>query len=104
MLSATLRSRLPVAGWPAALGMRSWASSAASPEAAGALPTLPPFDHVPLPYDGPSKEEVMAMRQEYMNPAKVLDHYSYTPNHVTCTYLLRRMSLALYTRIRCECR
>lgn len=31
--------------------------------------TLPPTDHVPKPYTGPSKDEVIAMRQQFTNPA-----------------------------------
>eukprot|EP00193_Tetraselmis_chui_P007786 CAMPEP_0177767958 /NCGR_PEP_ID=MMETSP0491_2-20121128/9443_1 /TAXON_ID=63592 /ORGANISM="Tetraselmis chuii, Strain PLY429" /LENGTH=480 /DNA_ID=CAMNT_0019284689 /DNA_START=261 /DNA_END=1703 /DNA_ORIENTATION=+ len=76
MLSSGLLSRLPSAvssgGWLASLPARSYASSAATPEVAGTLPTIPPFDHTPLPYDGPSKEEVMEMRQKYLNPTKFL--------------------------------
>ena len=30
---------------------------------------LPPCDHVPRPYSGPSKAELIAMRQQYTNPA-----------------------------------
>lgn len=30
---------------------------------------LPPDDHVPEPYRGPSKEEVLAMRKEFLSPA-----------------------------------
>jgi alanine-glyoxylate transaminase/(R)-3-amino-2-methylpropionate-pyruvate transaminase len=30
---------------------------------------IPPFDYVPAPYSGPSRDEVMAMRREYVNPA-----------------------------------
>src|SRR5438874_11245811 len=30
---------------------------------------LPPVDHHPHPYRGPSKAEVLAMRKEYANPA-----------------------------------
>lgn len=29
---------------------------------------LPPFDYDPPPYDGPSKEEVIALRKQYLNP------------------------------------
>ena len=32
-------------------------------------PQLPPFDHQPKPYTGPSAEEVLAMRKEFLNPA-----------------------------------
>jgi len=31
--------------------------------------TLPPTDHVPRPYDGPSRDEVLALRRQYANPA-----------------------------------
>jgi len=41
---------------------------------AGATPetprvAMPPCDHVPRPYDGPSRDEVLAMRRQYVNPA-----------------------------------
>ena len=32
-------------------------------------PQLPPFDYVPQPYSGPSAEEVLALRKQYLNPA-----------------------------------
>jgi hypothetical protein len=32
------------------------------------LPSLPPFDHKPAPYTGPSVEEVLAARKQYLNP------------------------------------
>ncbi len=32
-------------------------------------PQLPPFDHTPQPYTGPSAEEVLAMRKEFLSPA-----------------------------------
>jgi alanine-glyoxylate transaminase/(R)-3-amino-2-methylpropionate-pyruvate transaminase len=31
-------------------------------------PTLPPFDHQPAPYTGPSVDEVLAARKQYLNP------------------------------------
>ncbi|MEO6182148.1 MAG: aminotransferase class III-fold pyridoxal phosphate-dependent enzyme [Verrucomicrobiota bacterium] len=31
-------------------------------------PTLPPFDYQPKPYTGPSAEEVLKLRKEFMNP------------------------------------
>ncbi|HLA64930.1 MAG TPA: aspartate aminotransferase family protein [Rhodothermales bacterium] len=34
-----------------------------------ALPQLPPCDHEPRPYGGPSREEVLALRKRYANPA-----------------------------------
>ncbi len=36
-----------------------------------AAPTLPPFAHKPVPYTGPSREEVIATRREYITPALV---------------------------------
>ena len=32
------------------------------------MPELPPFDHVPAPYVGPSPEEILALRREFLNP------------------------------------
>ena len=32
-------------------------------------PQLPPFDHPPQPYTGPSAEEVLALRKEFLSPA-----------------------------------
>jgi alanine-glyoxylate transaminase/(R)-3-amino-2-methylpropionate-pyruvate transaminase len=31
-------------------------------------PNLPPCDHSPRPYDGPSKDDVLALRKQFMNP------------------------------------
>ena len=30
---------------------------------------MPPFDYTPRPYEGPSREEVLALRRQYVNPA-----------------------------------
>ena len=30
---------------------------------------MPPTDHVPRPYAGPSREEILAMRRQFVNPA-----------------------------------
>lgn len=35
------------------------------------LPTLPPCDHQPRPYEGPAREDVVAMRREFLTPALV---------------------------------
>src|ERR1700722_2783704 len=35
-------------------------------------PTLPPFDYKPLPYTGPSAEEVLRLRKEFLSPALFL--------------------------------
>ena len=34
-------------------------------------PQLPPCDHVPEPYDGPPKEEVLALRRQYLTPGLI---------------------------------
>jgi alanine-glyoxylate transaminase/(R)-3-amino-2-methylpropionate-pyruvate transaminase len=38
---------------------------------ANSTPELPPFAHKPHPYTGPSRDEVLAMRREYLTPALV---------------------------------
>lgn len=38
------------------------------------IPDLPPFDHTPRPYDGPSKDEVLALRKRYLSPS-LLTYY-----------------------------
>ena len=45
-------------------------SLTALPEVASEGPKLPPFDYVPPPYDGPSKEEVMATRKQFLSPGR----------------------------------
>lgn len=40
-------------------------------------PDLPPFDYTPKPYVGPSAEEVLALRKEFLNPA--IFHYYKRP-------------------------
>lgn len=37
-------------------------------------PTLPPFEHAPQPYDGPSKAEVLDLRRRYLSPS-LLTYY-----------------------------
>lgn len=41
------------------------------------LAILPPFDYQPKPYSGPSAEEVLSLRQEFVNPA--IFHYYKKP-------------------------
>ena len=40
-------------------------------------PELPPFDHLPQPYAGPSAAEVLKLRREYLSPG--LFHYYREP-------------------------
>ena len=39
-----------------------------STEHAGAVP-MPPSDHIPAPYQGPTREEVIDMRREFLSPS-----------------------------------
>ncbi len=39
---------------------------------APARPVLPPSDHTPRPYNGPSKQEILAMRRQYCHPSTFL--------------------------------
>ena len=41
------------------------------------MATLPPFDYTPMPYDGPSPEEILALRQAHVNPG--IFHYYKKP-------------------------
>ena len=34
-------------------------------------PTMPPCDHIPVAYEGPSKEEVLAVRKQYLTPGLI---------------------------------
>lgn len=55
--------------------LRSFFSSMAMASAAqkpAVLPQLPPFDHTPNPYSGPSPHEILAKRRQFMNPGILL--------------------------------
>ena len=41
------------------------------------MPQLPPCDYTPMPYDGPSPEEILALRKQFVNPA--IFHYYKKP-------------------------
>ncbi|MFH1748873.1 MAG: aspartate aminotransferase family protein [Planctomycetota bacterium] len=47
--------------------------SIASDPASGRIP-LPASDHQPAPYDGPSRDEILNLRREYLNPG-ILTYY-----------------------------
>ncbi len=67
MLSRSSLTRLGrlAQGLPA---LRSLSSAAPEP-LTSAAPEMPPFDFTPPPYTGPSKEEVLATRKEFLSPA-----------------------------------
>lgn len=41
------------------------------------MPTLPLFDYTPMPYEGPSPEEILTMRKDFVNPG--IFHYYKKP-------------------------
>ncbi len=41
------------------------------------MATLPPYDYIPKPYEGPSPDEILALRKEFVNPA--IFHYYKKP-------------------------
>ena len=43
--------------------------TATAPTSTTARPTMPPSSHVPRPYTGPSREEVLQLRRQFTNPA-----------------------------------
>lgn len=61
MMSATMLKR----SMSQAVGMRAFA---AMPQAVDLNSKLPDFDYTPPAYTGASKEEVMDMRKQYLNP------------------------------------
>ena len=44
---------------------------------------LPPFDYAPPPYTGPSGDEILAKRREYLSPS--IMHFYKTPVSTRCT-------------------
>lgn len=48
--------------------------STATPNSPRTIP-LPQFDHQPTPYDGPSRDEVIALRKQYLSPG-LLTYYA----------------------------
>ncbi|CAM6100541.1 unnamed protein product [Calypogeia fissa] len=49
--------------------LSSLAAETATQSADSSLPRMPAFDHTPQPYHGPSAEEVLSKRKEFLNPA-----------------------------------
>ncbi|CAN6300986.1 unnamed protein product [Urochloa humidicola] len=56
------------------------AAAAETTAAPAALPRIPAFDHVPLPYDGPSAAEIARKRAEYLSPS--LFHFYSKPLNI----------------------
>lgn len=67
---------------PAGLQQRTQASLAARD---ATQPELPPFDHEPVQYTGPSKQNVIELRKRYLNPGEAA--------HVKAFQLLAREAL-----------
>ena len=55
---------------------RGAASLAEPVETAVSAPAMPPCEFTPLPYDGPSREEVLSLRKRFLSPG--------TPNTTCC--------------------
>ncbi|CAN6289511.1 unnamed protein product [Urochloa humidicola] len=55
-------------------------AAAAETAAAATVPRMPAFDHVPLPYDGPSAAEIARKRAEYLSPS--LFHFYSKPLNI----------------------
>ncbi|GBF91019.1 hypothetical protein Rsub_03874 [Raphidocelis subcapitata] len=64
------RGRGPLPWARACLATRGFAAQPKPSE--DALPKMPAFDYKPVPYDGPSKEEVLALRKKYLSPSLFL--------------------------------
>ncbi|XP_039832168.1 uncharacterized protein LOC120692838 isoform X2 [Panicum virgatum] len=60
--------------------VRRFSRLAAAAETAAAAPRMPAFDHVPLPYDGPSAAEIARKRAEYLSPS--LFHFYSKPLNI----------------------
>ncbi|CAL4922548.1 unnamed protein product [Urochloa decumbens] len=54
--------------------------AAAAETSSAAVPRMPAFDHVPLPYDGPSAAEIARKRAEYLSPS--LFHFYSKPLNI----------------------
>lgn len=48
--------------------VRAFASQPALQDEAQTRRQMPPFEHRPAPYSGPSKEEVMVLRKRHLSP------------------------------------
>lgn len=59
---------------------RSFSRLAAAAPAETAAPRMPAFDHVPLPYDGPSAADIARKRAEYLSPS--LFHFYSKPLNI----------------------
>lgn len=60
--------------------VRRFSRFAAAAETPAAAPRMPAFDHVPLPYDGPSAAEIARKRAEYLSPS--LFHFYSKPLNI----------------------
>ncbi|KAI5072715.1 hypothetical protein GOP47_0013110 [Adiantum capillus-veneris] len=65
-----LRKKGPLWSPPAAAISRRMLGGVAESEAAApSPPQMPHFDHTPLPYTGPSSQEILEKRKQFLNPA-----------------------------------
>jgi hypothetical protein len=64
--------------------LSSLAAETETRSAEASLPQIPPFDYTPQPYNGPSAEEVLAKRKQFLNPA--LFYYYKKPVRISYIY------------------
>jgi alanine-glyoxylate transaminase/(R)-3-amino-2-methylpropionate-pyruvate transaminase len=72
----------------ARMARRSFSRLAAAVRVPADVPRMPAFDHVPLPYDGPTAVEIARKRAEFLSPS--LFHFYSKPVSVL---LFRSLSL-----------
>jgi len=78
-MQRSLKKTIAVAGHRASFAsLRPSAAAAATADTVVTQPQqLPPFEHQPAPYNGPSADEVLAKRKKFLGPS--LFHYYQKP-------------------------
>ncbi len=71
LAGAGLRSALVPGLLQQARSLSAAAPQPSTTQSTGPLPKLPPFDHTPAPYTGPSAEEVLATRKKFLSPCEL---------------------------------
>jgi alanine-glyoxylate transaminase/(R)-3-amino-2-methylpropionate-pyruvate transaminase len=76
------------------MARRSLSRLATAVRAPADVPRMPAFDHVPLPYDGPSAVEIARKRAEFLSPS--LFHFYSNPVSVLLSRSLSRQQNSHY--------
>lgn len=56
------------------------------------IPTLPPFDYTPIPYNGPKIDEIIEKRKKFLNPA-IFSYYKSPVSFVIFLILTQKFNL-----------